>query len=147
MSVKNFDPSRHAVSFLGIQILDFQEGTWIDVERHEDQFTSKAGSLGDVVVNRSLDRRGKITLTLMSTGQTNDLLSAILADAEQFGLISGLTLGTFSLKELNGFTRVHTESAWIMKQPKIERGNQSGSSVWVFEAAQLRMTSGSNLNA
>lgn len=145
MSLQPFDPSSHVISVLGVNLGDFQEGTFIDVERMEDAFKSKTGSLGDKTVTRQLDKGGKITITLMAQGPSNDYLQSIMTLAEQFGLVRGQTIGTIQIKDTLGNMRVHAESGWIVKQPKIERGKESGSTVWVIECADLEMESGSNV--
>ena len=146
MSLHNYDPSRVTLSFLGIDISDFQNATFIDVERNEDAFKTHTGSLGDKTVTRILDRGGKVTITLMAHGNSNDFLSLILKDAEQFGLVSGLTVGSLQIKDLGGATRVHAEAAWIVKQPKIERAMDGNTStVWVIECADIEMFSGGNV--
>lgn len=145
MSLQPYDPSQHVISIFGVNLGDFQDGTYIDVERAEDAFKSHTGSLGDKTVTRQLDKGGKITITLMAQGPSNDYLQSIMSLAEQFGLVRNQTLGTIQIKDLLGNMRVHAESGWIMKQPKIERGKESGSTVWVFEVADLEMVSGSNV--
>lgn len=132
----NYTPDKFTVSFKGVNITGFQDGTFIEVERDEDGFTKHVGALGDVTRVRNLNRAGKVTITLIQAAPTNDQLSAIASSDEQFG--DGV--GALLIKDLNGTTRVSSAEAWIQKWPKVERGKESLSVVWVIECAVLTMS-------
>lgn len=141
MFLRNYDPSQVIFSFFGINVGGYMDGTFIEVERDEDAFTKTVGSLGDVTRTRNLNRAGKVTLTLKSEAPSNDLLSALHAQDEQFGL----SYGPLSIKDLNGNMRCNATYAWIMKAPKVERAKESGSVQWVFDCADISIFAGGNV--
>lgn len=129
----NYSPDLVDVIYKGIQITGFAEGTFIDVERETDSFTKKVGSLGDVARTRSLNKSGKITITLMDTHPTNDLLALVIIADEQDG--SGT--GAFTLKDRSGRSEVRASDVWCMKIPKMTKAQATGNVVYVFEAASI----------
>lgn len=132
----NYSPDKFTVSFKGVNIVGFQDGTFIEIERDEEGFTKHIGALGDATRVRNLNRGGKVTITLIQAAPTNDRLSAIAASDEQFG--DGV--GALLIKDLNGTTRVSSPEAWIKKWPKVERGKESLSVVWEIDCAVLTMS-------
>ncbi len=138
---RNYDPSQVTFTFKGLNVTGYQDGTFIDAERSEDGFTKHVGSLGDVTRVRSMDRSGKVTLTLMAQSPINDLLYAI-ADADEG---TGLNYGPLAIKDLNGTMRCHAHQAWIKKLPKVERAKESGAVVWEFECASLDLKPGGGI--
>lgn len=138
MVFKQYDPSQVSFSFMGNNITGFMDGTFIEVERDEDGFTKHVGSLGDVTRTRNLNHAGKITLTLMAQSPSNDILNTIYAQDEQFGT----NYGALQIIDHNGNMKVHVTYAWIMKAPKIERAKESGTTVWVFDCADVEIVAG-----
>ncbi len=141
LTFKYYSPSEVTFSFNGTRIVGFMDGTFIDAEREEQGFTKHTGALGDVTRTRNLNRTGKVTLTLMAQSPSNDLLQAIATSDEQFG--DGV--GALMIKDLNSNMLCHASLAWIQKMPKVERAKESGSTVWVFECADLEINAGGGI--
>ena len=141
MSFFQYSPDLVDVIWNGITITGYADGTFIDVEREVDTFTKKVGSLGDVARSKSLNRSGKITITVMDTHPVNDLLAALIIEDEQFAT----AVGPFTLKDRSGTSEVRATEAWIMKVPKMGRAQQSGNNVYVFEAASIYIKHGGSL--
>lgn len=129
------------VVLAGIPIDGFKEGTFIEVEREEDTYKKKVGSLGDVTRTRSLNRSGKITFTTMAAAPVNARLTALADDDEDDG--SGV--GAFSLKDRSTNSEARSTSTWIMKRPKMERAQESGDVQWVLEAAYIDIKHGAGV--
>jgi hypothetical protein len=142
MTFRNYDPSEVALSWMGINITGYSDGTFIEAERDEDAFTKYVGALGDVTRARNLNRSGKVTVTLMASAPVNDLIAAIASVDDAFG--SG-GVGPLSITDFNGTTVCGATYAWVMKQPKIERAKEAGTVQWVFDCAQLFIKAGGNL--
>ena len=136
-----YSPELMTVAFNGINITGFMDGTFIEIERNEDGFTTHVGATGDVTRTRNLNRSGKVTLTLTQASPVNDLLAAMHLQDEIFGL----SYGSLQIKDLSGNMTARAHQAWIMKTPKIERAKESGSCVWVFECAALEIFAGGNV--
>lgn len=138
MTTRTYDPALVNISFNGLPLGGFAPDTFLQVERNEDGFTLMVGAGGEAARSQSRNRSGRVTLTLLSTSQTNDILSAI-ANADE---LTGSGVGVLFIKEFNGTTLVLAESAWIMKQPTIERGAEVTTVEWVFECEELTMFAG-----
>lgn len=138
---KTYNPAFVVVSFDGINITGFMDGTFIEVERDEDTFTKHVGATGDVTRTRNLNASGKITVTLTQASPTNDLLAAAFALDE----LTGLGYGPIQVKDLSGNMMCRATQAWIVKPPKVERAKESGSCVWVFDCAELKIFAGGNV--
>lgn len=145
----NYCPDNVDVIFKGIPIIGFAEGTFIEVEREVDTFTKKVGSLGDVARTRSLNKSGKITITLMDGHPVNDALAVVIASDED----DGNSVGSFTLKDRTGLSVCRASDAWCMKVPKLQRAQHTGNVVYVFEAASIlirhsgSVLSGSNISS
>ena len=128
-----YSPDDVDVIFKGITITGFADGTFIDIEREVDTFTKKVGSLGDVVRTKSLNKSGKITITLLDAHPINDSLATVISEDEE----SGAATGAFTMKDRAGQSEARATDAWCMKVPKISRAEKSGNNVYVFEAASI----------
>jgi len=136
-TLRNYSPQFVSLSFQGINITGFVDGTFVEAERAEDGFTKKVGAGGDVVRVQSMDRSGKVTITLQAASPSNDLLLAIARLDELTGIAG---VGALMIKDANTLDTeplAHAESAWIMKIPKVERGKDAAPCVWVFECSNL----------
>lgn len=131
--LRNYCPDFVDVVFMGITITGFAEGTFIEVEREVDTFTKKVGSLGDTARTRSLNKSGKITITVMDTHPVNEALANVISQDEE----DGKTYGAFSLKDRSGKSEVRATDTWCMRVPKMTRAQQTGNVVYVFEAASI----------
>lgn len=134
--MKNYSPQFVTISYQGINITGFADGTFIEAERTADGFTKKVGAGGDVVRVQSMDRTGKVTVTLQSQSATNDLLMAIAKSDE----LTGAAFGSLMIKDINTASilpLVFSKEAWIMKIPKIDRAKEALNVVWVFECADI----------
>ena len=131
---KTYDPKRviaiwGAITFTGL----VDDGEAISVEYDEDHVTKKVGLDGEVARAMSANRTGKITVRLMATSMSNDLLSA----AAVLDQVDRSADFPFTIKELSGRTLVFTSSAWIMKTPGPSYGKEIGTREWVFDCAQM----------
>lgn len=140
MSITNYHTDQVKVSWNNTNIVGFAGDTFVEVERNEDSFTTYVGSLGDVCRTKNLNRTGKVTITLMASAPTNDVLALLAQEDED----SGVSYGPILIKDLNSNMLVEGAEAWVMKRPKIERAKESGTVQWVFEVAQLFQFEGGN---
>ena len=77
MPVHTYDPANVIVSIGGTPMSGFADGTFVMVSRDEDIFSKVSGADGEVSRAKSNNRSGSLTLTLMQTSMSNDVLSAI----------------------------------------------------------------------
>ena len=138
---KNYDPGKVFVSFQGIQVTGYAEGTFVSVERAEDAFEMAVGSGGDVTRVRNRNRCGSVTVTLMAESPTNDLLTAVAKSDELFG--DGY--GAVMVKDGNGTSIYAASTAWIRKMPTSEYADGASTREWTFDCAELDMNPGGAL--
>lgn len=138
---KNYDPAKVVVTFAGIPIRGFQEGTFVSVERDEDTFEKAVGATGDVTRVRKRNKAGRATITLQQASPTNDELSARALLDEQ----TGRGYGPFMVKDLNGITLAHAEVAWLVKPASIAFASGAEAREWMIDLADVSMTVGGSV--
>lgn len=138
MLFRNYDPGRVAVSWKGIQLVGYMDGTFVSGERSEDAFELAVGAGGDVTRTRKRNRTGTVTVTLQAASPSNDLLSAQALIDEKFGT----AYGPLIVEDLNGATVMIASVAWIQKMPTVEFADQASGREWVFACADLDITAG-----
>lgn len=143
MTVKTYNPKGVVVTAFGKTIEGFVDGTFVKVARATESFTKQVGVGGEVTRSYSNDKSGEVTLTLMQTSDSNDILSAAAA-ADEASPGTGAGIGTFQLKDLNGRTLAHGDECWVRKPADVENAKESGQREWVLDVARLEMTVGGN---
>jgi hypothetical protein len=133
MSVKSYDPKQVIVTVGGAPMSGFADGTFIAISRQNDAFTSVAGADGEVARAKSNDKRGEMTITLMQTSLSNDILSGIATLDEK----SNLGVVPVIVKDLSGTTTFFSGTAWIRKIPDSEFGKEIANREWVLELADM----------
>lgn len=130
---KTYDPSKLILSFKGVQISGYADGTFIKVTRDTKTFSDKPGAGGDVVRTRSHDKRGAVVVTLQDAAQSNDTLSNNIVQDE----LKGNQVGALQLTDGNGTTLVSASQAWVVAPADPEYANESGNREWTIRAAEL----------
>lgn len=136
-----YSPDFVTIVYGGVLLTGYADNAFIEIEYEEDDFKKQTGSLGDVTRTRQLNRSGKITVTLMDAAPVNDQLMSLAAADRQSG--SGFKAFTFTDRSSN--TTARATECWVMKLPKIGRAKESGTTVWVFEAAFLDLNVGGSV--
>lgn len=128
-----YSPDLVTISFAGLIITGFANDTFVEVERDEAMFTKYTGALGDVARSRSLNKGGKVTITLMAVAPINNDLTGIALLDE----VDGDAYAPLMIKDNNGSMVCHADIAWISKMPKIDRAKESGTIQWEFDCAAI----------
>ena len=133
MPVKSYDPKDVVVNVGGVPMQGFADGTYINVTRSNDSFTSVSGADGEVARAKSNDKRGEMTLTLLQTSLSNDVLSgfAKLDEAANAGVVPII------IKDLTGLTVLFSGNGWIKKPADFERGKEIANAEWSLELADM----------
>ena len=131
--LKNYDPLKIIVVLGEIQFQGFAEGTFVTTEQETDTFTKSVGAGGDVTRVRNHNNSGRMTVTLIQTSPTNDLLSA------RFNVdkATGLNTAPLMIKDLNGTTLLEAPNAWIVKRAEVEYGSEASNREWMIDYDQL----------
>lgn len=138
--VKTYAADEMIVTFGPVVMSEFGQDSLVTVEMNEDLFTLQMGADGRGVRSKTSNRSARITVTLMQSSASNDLLSAIAQ------LDSQSNEGVFPLMIKDGSGRsIHTaESAWITRAPTAEYGREAGEREWIFETDRLDSFVGGN---
>jgi len=130
---KFFDPKQFVISFAGVQMEGFSESTMCKFEFSGASFDDVVGVDGEVTRVKSMDRRATLTVSLMQTSPTNDLLSAIY-NASRAG-VNGADVGALRVEDLNGRLVIAGAEAWISDTPKPTYGKSAGEYEWTLRIA------------
>jgi len=133
MPVKSYDPKEVVVTIGGVPMQGFADGTFVTINRISDAFTSVAGADGEIARAKSNDKRGELTLTLMQTSLSNDVLSgiAVIDENTNGGVVPVI------VKDLSGTTTYFSGTGWIRKVPDSEFGKEISNREWVLELADM----------
>lgn len=107
--VGTYSADKISITVASHTVVGYQDGSFVNIEPMGDGISSISGADGDVARSISLDPRNQITITLMQTSKSNDVLSS-LYDADR---ISGGD-GAFpiTVSDLRGSTLV-AGTGWI----------------------------------
>jgi hypothetical protein len=140
MNPKLYDPAQIIMTFLGVPIVGYADGTFVAVARADDAFTMQVGASGEVTRSRSQNKAGSITFTLMQASASNDVLSEAAAQDE----VSGLGTGPVFIRDNLGRTVLNAPYGWVRKMPDTEFAKTAGSRVWVLDCSLITMHVGGN---
>lgn len=138
---KNYDPSLITVSFAGINITGFMEGTFVAASRNSNSFETTIGAQGDTTRVRTRDKSGEVVLTLQAASPSNDLLSAQLLEDE----FDGVSFGPLLIKNLNGTAIIQAANAWIQKPADVEFSSDASPREWTIACADMVIIPGGAL--
>lgn len=110
--VLNYDPADCVITIGGVYITGLAEDM-VSCEKDEDNFTPKVGAQGDVVVNRSHNKLGTITVTVQGTSPQKSYLLGLARSGERFPIwVINKSIGE----------KVGGNQAMMKKPPTLEQG-------------------------
>jgi len=136
---KTFDPKNVTIVAGGHIVGGYADGTFVTAERNRDAFSLTVGADGEGARAKSNDKSGRITLTLLQSSASNDVLSGY-ATAEEF--VGGGGQFPIIIKDNSGTTLVEAATAWIVKKPAVEFGNEISDREWIIESDDLDLLVG-----
>ena len=141
MPVRTYDPKLVIVTIGGVPMSGFADGTFVTVERDNDNFSKVSGADGITSRARSNDRGGALTLTLAQTSPMNDVLSGF-AKADE---LSNAGIVPVRIADLSGSTVLFAAFGWVKKPPAVEFSKEVSNREWVLDLADLDMRVGGNV--
>lgn len=144
MSTGHYDAALSSISFGGIPITGFTDGEFMSIAPEADLFTDRMGADGEGARARSNDTRATLTLTLLASSATNDLLSARFREGVRGE--NGADVGAFSYRDNSGRTVCSATSAWINRIPDVTRGVEVGEVVWTIRLHGYSADIGGNID-
>ncbi|MDR2952562.1 MAG: DUF3277 family protein [Treponema sp.] len=131
--VSNYDPKKVILTFGGVPITGFTEGTFIGIAANDsDAFKKKVGADGEVGRAQSNDNTHNVTITLMQSSASNDYLSNIF-NADR---LSGTQMLPLSITDLNGKSLRSWPQAWIKGDPNWDFAKELSDRQWVLDTGQ-----------
>ena len=127
-----YDPSEVTFIYAGETITGFADGTFISVDKAEDDFSQSVGATGSYVTVRNRNESGTITFILQPTSSSN----AILSGLRTLRLLSNTLTQPLLIKD-GGTNKVITEDAVIKKLPTLDFAKDSSDRTWVIESGNL----------
>jgi hypothetical protein len=137
-----YDPNLVSVIAGGKILGGWGEGTYIEAERDEDSWMKKTGVDGEVSRAKNKNRGGKVTLTLMQTSPSNDILSAFQQADEQ----AGTGVFTIVVRDANGATLLSAADAWVKKPPKLVFAKEVQAWQWTIDIGTFAFLVGAGTN-
>lgn len=133
--MRPYDPNAWPLIIAGNIISEFFDGTFITVEKMEDDFSEHVGAGGDVALARVRDERVQITFVLQQGSPSNDVLSALLETHKATNIPPGAAM----IKDNLGTSQVSGDSCWITKGANIELGTTILGRTWVVKIPRARL--------
>lgn len=140
--MKVFDPSQFNIVFSGVTMAGFSESTMCKFEFDSESMGDVVGVDGEVSRSKNMDRRAKLTISLMQTSDTNDLLSAMYNSQRLSS--NGADVAALRVEDLNGRLVISGAESWIMDTPKPTYGKTASEYEWVIRIANCEATFGGN---
>jgi len=131
-AVKTYDPKQIIITFGGVPITGFADGTFLSVSPSGDRFTKIVGADGEVTRSKSNDFTNEVTITLKQSSLSNDYLTGIL-NADRLANSGKLPL---QVKDMLGTTLYFWKEAWIKAPPDVEEAKEMSDRAWVFDTGQ-----------
>ena len=133
MTVATYDPKQVAITIGTHVVSGFGEDTFVAVEANEDLWSLTVGAGGDAARSKSNNLSGKITITLLQTSDSNQVLQGFLT-ADQ---VANTGKFPISVKDTSGLSLYASPEAWVMKSPDAPFGKTISEREWVIEVGQL----------
>lgn len=125
-------PERVVISIAGVHTLEgMVEGTFVQVQRLEDEFTSRVSTDGVVTRTKSNNELFRIQFTLMDGSFSNDVLQNLAA----VDRLSGRGRFPIVIKDTLGGSMLVSSNTWIERAPDLEFATDSSDRVWTLMSA------------
>jgi hypothetical protein len=132
--VSGFDPKQVIITFGGVPITGFADGTYVEVTPNDaDGFKKVVGADGEVMRSQSNDNTHTVTITLLQSSQSNQHLSGI----RNTDKLTGKAVQALSIRDLNGGTLMFWAQAWIKGDPTWGYGKENTDRQWTFDTGQI----------
>jgi C4-type Zn-finger protein len=138
--VLQYDPKAFSLILGGNIISGFADDSFVSVERDMEAFTKKTGVDGITTRAKNNVQTGKVTIRLMQSSASNDVLSnlALLDEASSGGIVP------LTAKDGSGRSIFSSESAWVQKMAKSEWKKDTNENEWVIDCGALAVFVGGN---
>lgn len=140
--VIQYNPAAVVSTFDGIELNGgFAPDGGITIEFVTPEYrTSVAGTLGDVAYSDKLDRRAKVTISMLrGTTQSNLLRQKVIENLQAISAGESIEFGEFTLEDAASGARYIAPEATLMAIPNDEYKAEAGTLEFVIECASLTL--------
>lgn len=131
--VRSYDSKLVNLVVDGVAITGFAEGSFIQAERAEDDFTEHVGAQGEVTIAETNNFTGEITFTLDVTSPSNAYLRALASRRGNAAIVPAIIVDANE----EGGQRVSAAQCRIRRKANYESSNEITTREWVVFCANL----------
>lgn len=137
MSTKHWNPDR-VDTIVGVAPMSgFSEDAMIKFTESDDRFVIVKGVDGQVTRSKTVAKVGKLTISLMSSSKSNDILSALhTLDILTPG---GAGVVPLAIVDRNGTSLLAAPECWIDKFPDTNMGKQAEAREWTLTVVDYQL--------
>jgi hypothetical protein len=139
---KYYDADQITVSVAGIPLGGYAEGEFLRIEQESDDFEDVVGTDGEVTRSKTNDTRANVTILLMQSSDSNDLLSA-LSNTDRRAP-NGAGVGAFLVRDRNGRALYTGAASWVKRPPNATFDRTATAREWQIRVANLERFDGGN---
>jgi hypothetical protein len=133
-----YNPDQISIFLNGLPITGKGEDEFLSITRAEDDTTITIGADGEAIVARNKNDSAQITITLLASSASNDIMMAAYAAYKSIGAVSSIMI-----KDLNGRSLFMAERAVPTKFPDVSFSkNAPGDVAWTWVTDRLVATLG-----
>lgn len=140
LTVRTYDPNQVIVSFMGVPLVGFAEGSIVSIKRDGDLFTKVKGADGGIDRVNNNNFAFEVTVSLKQVSPSNEVLS-LAASADQ---LSNAGTGILLVKDNNGMTLFTAAQAWVKKDPDVAFTDKLETREWTFDTGVGALLVGGN---
>lgn len=140
MAIFTYAPDQIMIVIGGFPMYGLADGTFLSIDRNEDAYSVVAGADGQVARVKSNNPTATMTLTLMQTSESNQILTnfALLDQASNSGTFPIL------IKDIEGTTLIFSSKAWVQKMPTTEFSKDISNREWTIALSDITYNIGGN---
>ncbi len=135
-----FDPDQHDVIFALVPLSGFGPDSMVTIEEDGPGYTYVKGVDGQVTRSKVLGQTALVTVTLMSSSQSNAVLSGIYTLGRDSA--GGADVSPIMVRDRNGVSVFASDKAWIEGMPTVSRGPQAGPLEWKIRVVDYKFFEG-----
>jgi len=132
-AVRTYDSKECNLVIGGVVITGHAEGTWINAERAEDDFSEHVGAHGEVAIAESNNFTGEIKFTLEVTSPSNKYLYDLAKRRSDSAIISAVIVDANE----HGGIRISSEQSRVRRPANYESGPEITKREWTLFCAYL----------
>jgi hypothetical protein len=128
-----YDPARVIITYGGMPISGYADGTFVNVEPNAEAWTKKVGADGEVIRARSNDNTHTVTITLQDSSLSNQYLST----CKNADKLTGLGMLPLQIMDSNGATLFFWPQVWVSTDPSWGQAKETTDREWTFHTGQI----------